>query len=71
MPSKHRGNFCPAIGNTAVFSLCCQQYVCFVLVSEFGVPRDLKNYFRGLRRGKKKLENNALDDKKAHKVNEF
>jgi hypothetical protein len=47
MPSKHRGNFCPEIGNTAVFSVCCQQHVCFVLISEFGVPRDFKNCFRG------------------------
>jgi len=42
MPSKHSGSFCLEIGSTAVFSLCCQQHVCFVLISEFGVPRDLK-----------------------------
>ena len=47
MSLEHCGNFCPSIGNAAVFSACCQQLVCFVPVSEFDVPSDLKNYFRG------------------------
>jgi hypothetical protein len=67
MPSKHRGNFCPAIGNTAVFSVCCQQHVCFVLISEFGVLSDLKNHFRGSA-VERKLGNNALDGGKSSQI---
>jgi hypothetical protein len=70
MPSKHRGKFCPAIDNTAVFSVCCQKHVCFVLISEFGVPRDLK-IILGVPSWKQKLGNNALDYGKIYKVDEF
>jgi hypothetical protein len=38
-PSKYRGNFCPAIGNTGVISVRYQRPLCSVLVSNNTISR--------------------------------